>query len=231
VEAKRRLGVVPQNPGLYRDLTVSEYLSLVQRLYGRGSPEGTIEAYGLADYRHRPLATLSGGYARRLLVAAAVLSEPELLLLDEPTVGLDPLAADDVRGLIGAAAEGRTVLMSTHNMYEAEALCDSVIILRDGRVLVHERIERLRRQTRPRVYIAATGPVERLGLALGDLRIPWEREAGTVEEPGVWADIADPEASMPDLLRALLSSGVDVYECRLAPPTLHDLFVRAVRDE
>ena len=223
VEAKRRMGIVPQNPGLYPDLTVREYLELVRALYGHGAVEEVAATYGLADYLERPLASLSGGYQRRLLVAAAVLGEPALLLLDEPTVGLDPLAAADTRRLLRSAMRGRTVLMSTHNLAEAEELCDTVIIVRQGQVLVHERIAELQHQTAPRVHLVAHQEQAMVGQALDRLRLDWSPNGA-----GVWLHLDEPTQAMPQVLRCLLEGGIDVYECRLVPPTLEDLFVDVV---
>jgi ABC-2 type transport system ATP-binding protein len=223
LRAKRDVGVVAQNPGMYPDLTVREYLLFVRRLYGRGRVQETAEDYGMSTYLDRRLSSLSGGLQRRLLVAAAVLSQPALLLLDEPTVGLDPLAAAETRRLLQEAIHGRTVLMSTHNLAEAEELCDTVIILRSGHVLVHERIEDLRRQAAPRVHLAARQGVAALGEALTELKMEWSRNA-----VGVWVTIDEPSARIPDVLRALLNGGLDVYECRLVRPSLENLFVELV---
>lgn len=224
VRVKRRIGVVPQGPGLYPDLTAREYLTLVQRLYRRGSVEVIASTYGLNELLDRRLAALSGGYARRLLVAAAVLPSPDLLLLDEPTVGLDPIAAAEIRGLLDSAMSGPSVLMSTHNLREAEQLCDTVIILRSGKVLVKERIESLRRQSNPRVFLAADGPAERLQSALRGRGIN-----GTIEGGEVWFAVPEPAHIVPGLLRSLLADGLDVYECRIVEPTLEDLFLEVVR--
>lgn len=223
LDAKRHTGIVPQNPGLYSDLTIREYLGLVQALYRRGDVEGTAQTYGLAEYLDRPLSALSGGYQRRLLVAAAVLSQPALLLFDEPTVGLDPLAAADIRRLLREAMVGRAVLMSTHNLAEAEELCDTVIILRQGEVLIHERIDDLRHQAAPRVHLVARQTADILSAALGDLGL-----SAVLNERGVWLTVPDPEQAMPAILRGLLGAGIDVYESRLVPATLEDLFVAVV---
>ena len=90
LEARRRVGIVPQLPGMYRDLRVSDYLQLVKDLYGRGDPAEVVKAFGLGPYTRRMMSELSGGTQRRLSLAAALLGSPEVLLLDEPTVGLDP---------------------------------------------------------------------------------------------------------------------------------------------
>jgi ABC-2 type transport system ATP-binding protein len=223
IEAKRQIGIVPQSPGMYPDLTVREYLTFVRDLYARGDVLQTATDCGLADFLARPLSTLSGGYQRRLLVAGAIISEPSLLLLDEPTVGLDPLAAADTRRLLKLAMSGRTVLMSTHNLTEAEELCDTVIILRHGSVLIHERIEDLRRQTAPRVHLAARQGQTDLGSALSHLQLTW-----APNESGIWVYLDTPESSTPDVLRHLLGVGLDIYDCRIVPPSLEDLFVDVV---
>jgi ABC-2 type transport system ATP-binding protein len=223
LDVKKRVGIVPQNPGMYPDLTVREYLQFVAALYGAGEVVKTARRYALEEYIDRPLSTLSGGYQRRLLVAAAVASGPSLLLLDEPTVGLDPMAAAETRGLLRDAMQGRTVFMSTHNLAEAEELCDTVIILRRGHVLIHERIEELRRQIAPRIHLAAQQGPDVLARALGALSL-----SSAPNEHGVWVSLERAQESIPDLLRGLLGQGVDVYECRLVPPTLEDLFVEVV---
>ena len=222
--AKRRVGIVPQSSGMYRDLSVAEYLALVQRLYGRGDVRAIADAFELGPYLNRRMAELSGGWQRRLSLAAAVLSEPEVLLLDEPTVGLDPLAAREVHALLRTAMSGRTALLCTHNLDEAEALCDSAVILRGGRVLVHERIEDLRRQARPVVRLhAAEGP-ERLLAALRELLgLEGERDGDSVR-----LHVDRPEEEVPKVLRALLGAGLSVYQARLETVRLEELFVNIV---
>jgi ABC-2 type transport system ATP-binding protein len=223
IGAKRSIGIVPQSPGLYPDLTVREYLSFVRSLYKRGDVLETVERYGLTEFVDRPLSALSGGYGRRLLVATAVMSTPSLLLLDEPTVGLDPLAAAETRRLLRTEMAGRTVFMSTHNLAEAEELCDTVIILRAGQVLVHERIEEMRRQAIPHVHLAAHGGTAGLQSALRDMGVDAERNGHEVV-----FTLLEAERAVPDLLRGLLNAGIDVYESRIVPPTLEDLFVEVV---
>jgi ABC-2 type transport system ATP-binding protein len=145
--ARRRTGTVPQGPGMYTDLTVSEYLILARQLYGRGDIARIEEVFELGPHRGKMLAQLSGGYQRRIALAAALLSEPDVLLLDEPTVGLDPVAARDVHAFLRDAMRGRTTLLCTHNLAEAETLCEEVVILRDGKVLVHSSLAELRKRS------------------------------------------------------------------------------------
>ena len=225
LDARRRTGIVPQNPGMYADLTAIEYLELIRRLYGRGDVDSIVEALGLTEHRATRLAQLSGGYQRRAVLAGALLCEPDLLLLDEPTVGLDPLAASDVHALLQNAMRGRTTLLCTHNLAEAEALCDEVVILRKGKVLVHTSLANLRRQTRPQLQLAARQGAVKLGAAL--------RERGL--EPSVATGdvvmIPRPEGSddVAALVRSLVGEGLEVYESHAVAPSLEDMFLDLVR--
>ncbi|MEA2660758.1 MAG: type transport system ATP-binding protein [Chloroflexota bacterium] len=221
--ARRRTGIVPQSPGMYADLSTDDYLTLVRRLYGRGDVARVIEAFGLAPYRRTMLAQLSGGFRRRLLLAAALLSEPEVLLLDEPTVGLDPVAAHDVHAFLATAMRGRTTLLCTHNLAEAEALCDDVVILRAGRVLLHEPLAELRARVAPRLRVRARQPVASLVAALA--------RRGLAADIDGDAAIVSVEArgAAPDLLRALLGEGIDVFEATPLEPSLEQLFLDVVR--
>ena len=221
-EARLRTGIVPQGPGMYPDLTAAEYLQLAADLYGV-SAERAVQAFGLRDYLHLRMAELSGGFQRRVVVAAALTAEPDVLLLDEPTVGLDPKASHDVHQYLTAVMQGRTCLLCTHNLAEAEALCDQVIILQEGRVIVQGRLEELRRGARPRVRLAARQGPEAVRAGLGHVG-PVHVDGG-----GVLVEVADPMTEAPMLLRRLLDAGLDVYECTPVRATLEDVFLEAVR--
>jgi ABC-2 type transport system ATP-binding protein len=221
-EARRRCGIVPQNAGMYADLTTAEYLELARRLYRRGDVGRVLEAFGLGEHRNKRLAQLSGGFQRRVVVAAALLSEPDVLLLDEPTVGLDPVAAREVHMYLRSAMEGRTTLLCTHNLAEAEALCDDVIILRRGEVIVHEPLAALRERQHPRTRLTARQPAEKLAE-----RVRARGFTAALEDGAVIVDI-DARSDAPALLRTLLAEGIDVYECRPLSATLEELFLDAV---
>jgi ABC-2 type transport system ATP-binding protein len=221
-DARRQCGIVPQSAGMYADLTTTEYLELARRLYGRGDVATAIEAFGLGEQRDKRLAQLSGGFQRRVVVAAALLSEPAVLLLDEPTVGLDPVAAREVHNYLRTAMKDRTTLLCTHNLAEAEALCDDVIILRAGEVLLHEPLATLRERQKPRTRLVARQGADELAAAV--------RARGHVADvvDGAVIALIDAQSEAPALLRALLSDGIDVYECRPLPATLEELFLEAV---
>jgi ABC-2 type transport system ATP-binding protein len=226
--ARRRTGIVPQAPGMYTDFTCIEYLELARSLYGRGNLNNFVDLFDLGEHLRKPLAALSGGYQRRAALAAALLSEPELLLLDEPTVGLDPIAQHDVHAFLRDAMrrDGRTTLLCTHNLAEAEALCEDVIILRKGHVLVQSPLRELRARVRPQLRLAARQGADALSAALLVRGF-----APRIEDDGAVAVVADdPRGTAPDLLRGLLAEGLDMYACAPVEASLEDLFLDLVKD-
>jgi lipooligosaccharide transport system ATP-binding protein len=164
-EVKARIGVVPQEQNLDRELTVRENLE-VQALYHGVSADGRIEE--LLDFTllreradEKPFA-LSGGMKRRLLIARALVNQPELVVLDEPTTGLDPQARIAVWGLLDRLkSEGVTLLITTHYMEEAERICDRLVIMDDGRIVAEgtpgELLERYEERNLEGVFLQMTG--------------------------------------------------------------------------
>jgi ABC-2 type transport system ATP-binding protein len=227
LDARRRTGIVPQGPGMYTDLSVAEYLELARRLYGRGEVARLEQILELGQHRHKMLSQLSGGYQRRVVLAAALVADPEVLLLDEPTLGLDPVAAHDVHALLREAMRqaGRTTLLCTHNLAEAEALCDNVIILRDGKVRIQASLAELRKKGKARLRLAARQGPGALVAALQGQGL----SAQALEDGQVELTLSDPESMAPTLLRGLLADGLDVYTCVPIQASLEDLFLDLVQ--
>jgi ABC-2 type transport system ATP-binding protein len=146
---RRRVGYVTQAPSVYGDLSVRENLRYFARVLGvdAGRVDSVIESVALADHADRVVANLSDGQRSRVSLGSALLGRPELLILDEPTVGLDPLLRRDLwRMFRDLAAAGTTLLVSSHVMEEA-GRCDDLLLMRDGRLLARETPEWLRRRT------------------------------------------------------------------------------------
>jgi ABC-2 type transport system ATP-binding protein len=148
---RKQLGYVPEEPFLYTHLTAPEYLRLVGGL--RGVDDGVLETkierflhlFGLEDDQYSTLSAFSKGMRQKVLLASALLHNPELIVLDEPFSGLDVAAALMLRGVIRSLAdEGRTILMSSHVIEVVEQMCTDVVILSDGNVVAHDRVDRLR---------------------------------------------------------------------------------------
>ncbi len=141
VEAKRLIGFLPQKPPLYGDLTVEEYLSYCARLRWvpkkqvQVSVDRVLECCGICHFRNRLIKNLSGGYQQRVGIAQAIVHNPELVVFDEPTNGLDPNQIVEIRGLIKDIAEDRTVILSTHILTEVQAVCDHILMVEEGKLV------------------------------------------------------------------------------------------------
>jgi len=149
LEVKKRLGYLPENVPLYGDLTVDEYLAFaaearsVPKSQRRDVIDASLEACALTDYRGRRIETLSKGYRQRAGLAQAILHDPPILILDEPTTGLDPNQIIEIRSLIKELGKRKTVILSTHILQEVEAICSQVLIINDGRIAAQGRPEEI----------------------------------------------------------------------------------------
>ena len=157
------VGWVPQQAGLYRRLTVEENLRLFAHMEGVTELEGTVgrmlDQTGLADRRHDPVSSLSGGNQQRINIAIGLLGDPQVLLLDEPSSGLDPSQRVRLWEFVAALAEaGTTVIYSTHQIEEASHYGDRLVVLADGETIFDGGFEELRRAARPRPEGSAADP-------------------------------------------------------------------------
>jgi ABC-2 type transport system ATP-binding protein len=210
LELRRRVGIVLQSSGMYRHITVREALEHWAHLYP--SPrdvDEVIDVAGLRESEHVRTRRLSGGQLRRLDLALALVGDPELIFLDEPTTGFDPAARraawDTVRSLKGL---GKTVLLTTHYLEEAQALADRVAIIKDGRIL------------------AEGAPGE---LGAGDssrYRVAWRNGRGLIEERVT----DDPTTLLHDLTEAALARGEGLRDLSVTRPSLEDIYLELTDD-
>ena len=149
-DLRSRMGYLPEHNPLYREMYVREFLDFIADLHGikgrqarNAKVEEIVTRVGLTPEAHKRIAALSKGYRQRVGLAQAILHDPELLILDEPTSGLDPLQLKDIRALIRSFGENRTVILSTHIMQEVEAMCDRVIMIKQGRIVEDAPLEDL----------------------------------------------------------------------------------------
>lgn len=149
LEARRRIGYLPESPPLYNDMRVDGYLRFVGRLRGVARDRvdeavaHSIEVCGLEEVENRICGQLSKGYRQRVGLAQALIHDPPVLVLDEPTIGLDPRQIRDIRSLIRSLASERTIVLSTHILPEVSQICDKVVIVNDGQVVLEESLGRL----------------------------------------------------------------------------------------
>ena len=239
-QVKAAIGYVPQDVALYPDLSGLENLRFWGRMYGLAGRElderveATLEVVGLAERAGDKVAAYSGGMQRRLNIAAGLLHRPRLLVLDEPTAGVDPQSRNAILAQVEAlGGEGVAVLYTTHYMEEAERLCDRVGIIDQGR-LVAEGTRRELVATvgeRDRIELAATGDLAALAAAAASL--DGVDEAGVVAG-GVHLVAREGRRLLPRLLEAAEHAGAEVTSVELVEPDLEAVFLhltgKALRD-
>jgi ABC-2 type transport system ATP-binding protein len=236
--ARRRIGYVPEQVALYPELTVRRYLGFVGEVKGlrararRAAVADAIEHCGLGEVADRHAGKLSKGYRQRVGLAQALVGDPEVLVLDEPTVGLDPMQTVEMRELL-RTLRGRTMLVSTHVLSEASALCSRIVILARGRLVAEDTPEGLGRRLAgiARVTVRIEGPTEAVRMVLAALPgvvrvevLPADGQAG-----GGFAIFAhDAEPVQRALGGAVVARGWTLLEVGVTVPSLEDLFVQLV---
>ena len=236
LEVKRRVGYLPEVPPLYPDLTVGAYLDHVAALRGlwgkqrRLARARVVELCGLQRVERRLIGHLSRGYQQRVGLAQALIHDPEVLILDEPTLGLDPRQIVEIRSLIRELAQRRTVILSTHILPEVSATCGRVIIINEGKVVAEDTQEglsaRLRRSER--FLVRAVGPAEEVARELAG--VPGVQRVHP--EDGAW--VVESELGRDvraEVARRVVSRGWGLVELRPLSLSLEDVFVRLVTEE
>ncbi|MGM0479410.1 MAG: gliding motility-associated ABC transporter ATP-binding subunit GldA [Bacteroidota bacterium] len=169
LEIQQKIGYLPENNPLYLDMYVLEYLNFIGRIYKLKNLKPriaeVIHMVGLEKEQHKQIGALSKGYRQRVGLAQAIIHDPEILILDEATSGLDPNQLEEIRGLIKKIGQEKTVMLSTHIMQEVEAICDRVIIIKNGQIVANERAEDLQTQHHAQViYVEFEGAVSHRAL-------------------------------------------------------------------
>jgi ABC-2 type transport system ATP-binding protein len=220
LEVQAQLGYLPENAPLYPELSVQSYLKMVADL--RRIPEA-IRATGLEGYLTRPIGQLSKGYRQRVGLAQAIVHKPKLLVLDEPTIGLDPTQIVEVRHLIRRLARRSTVLLSTHILSEVEAVCDRVIILMNGEIRADARLADLEASSDVVLVLAEDAPnvssVERI--SVGDGAGYQVRAASSADPQHAGLGFLDLRPAVYDLAR---ENGWPLKELRRDVRTLEAVF-------
>jgi ABC-2 type transport system ATP-binding protein len=226
-ESLDRLSYLPEERGLYTKQKVIDVMVYFGKLKGLGASEARarartwLERIGLTSTERQPVERLSKGMSQKVQIAATLLSEPELCVLDEPFSGLDPVNTALVRDLIaGVRDSGRTTILSTHQMSMVETLCDRVALLSEGRLVVYGEVNEVRRRhSVPELRVSALGELPELP----------QVESVVVERPGTYRLLLREGAEPQGVLERLVTAGVPVerYERVLAP--MEDIFIRVVK--
>ena len=238
LEVKRRIGYLPETPPLYQELTVSEYLQFVGRLHGLAgkilttSMAREVERLDLGPVQHRLIGNLSRGYRQRVGLAQALLHDPPVLILDEPTVGLDPKQIIEIRELIKSLAGSHSVILSTHILPEATAVCQRVVIISGGRIVAEDTPDQLSARLRQSDKIALTikrAPADaesRLRQVPGVQHVHVNRPAGSfLLECELGQDIRE------NVARLAVTSDWGLLELKSISMTLEDVFLQLTRHE
>jgi ABC-2 type transport system ATP-binding protein len=235
--ARRSLGYMPENVAIYPDLTVAQFLRFAARAKGVEAKEEKTEidrvvaACGLEGVRHTLVAALSKGYRQRLGLAQALLNQPALLILDEPTIGLDPSQIVEIRQLIKNLEGDHTVMLSSHILPEVSQLCDRVIIINRGQIVASDRPENLSRQLGQgsRVHISVLGPTAEVEGALQKIS-----GVNRVQSLGQNQFLVEADGSLelrPELARVVVGHGWQLLELKAQEFTLEEVFLNLVTEE
>lgn len=231
-EVKRVIGYLPEVPPLYTDMTVASYLEFVAEIKQvakgrrREAVDRAVQAAGLGDVRRRLIKNISRGYRQRVGIAQALIHNPQVLVLDEPTIGLDPAQIIEIRQLIKGLRGEHTILLSTHILAEVTEVCDGVVIINEGRLMASGSLEeltasyakrdgailRLRRGTEAAALFRSLPGVEQVAVEGAEVRVEWS--------PG--RDLRE------DLARLALERGLGLQEMRSARPSVEDLYMKVV---
>lgn len=245
LEVKKRIGYLPETPPLYPEMETVEYLTFVGKIKGLSGSElqqridYVCERCSIGDVRKKLLGKLSKGYRQRVGLAQAIIHNPEVLILDEPTAGLDPKQINETRELIRGLAGDHTIVLSTHILPEVEQTCEKVIIINKGKVIATDSVEKLQTRTRggESVIVEVAGRngnldrqtvISHLEQVSGVSRV-LPRESR--ENRATFEVESEPNRSVRgDLARAIVSGGWDLNELRSSAVSLEEVFLQLTKD-
>lgn len=235
LDVRRRVGYLPETVPLYPEMTVFDYLKFMADLRKLNNAEDRV--YDVLDLVHMTdraegyIANLSKGMRQRIGVAQALLHEPEVLILDEPTIGLDPAQILEVRNMIRELGRERTVLLSTHILSEAQQVCNRVLIINKGRIVAEDTPENLQSRLAgaKRVSLRVRGDVEGLEELLAE--IPGVLRIVTSGDGGLEFETAPGQDVRPEVARTAVNQGYDLLELRSIGLSLEDIFLQLTREE
>ena len=240
IETRRRIGYLPEHTPLYGDMRVGEFLSYRAKIKGVPRRERSkrldyvIGATGLADRRRQQIETLSKGYKQRVGIADALVGDPRLLILDEPTIGLDPNQVREVRSLVEELAQRHTILLSTHILAEVERVCDRAVIIARGKIVADDSLDGLRERYREhavRVTLRADETSENLRVALAgaagarDAVALYDEHEGTRQRFKVFCGEGTSEDGLGEsIARLAASEGWALSQLEPQRPRLEEIF-------
>ncbi|MFO7611433.1 MAG: ATP-binding cassette domain-containing protein [Clostridia bacterium] len=238
-EVKKRIGYLPEAPPLYRDMTVTEYLKFVSNLNyvpkkkQKGQMADIMELVGLTDHRKRLVGNLSKGYRQRVGLAQALIGNPEVLILDEPTVGLDPKQIIEIRRVIKALAKERTIILSSHILPEVSAICERVVIINKGVIVAEDTPERLSMglDKAMKLSISIVGPKDKVIETVKKIDGVKYMEASSKTGDNAYKYMLESQTEediREKLFFAMAENGWPIIEIKPSVMTLEDIFISVV---
>ena len=242
-EVKKRIGYLPETPPVYPEMRIAEYLTFVGRLKGlagsdlRSRVDYSCERCAIADVKDKIIGKLSKGYRQRVGLAQAIIHNPDVLILDEPTAGLDPKQINETRDLIKSLAGDHTIILSTHILPEVSQTCEQVIIINKGKVVATDSVSNLQGRARSgeSVLLEVGGSVDplavrrRLEQVAGVTRVVFKEDG---QRRGVFEVEGQKGRSLRgDLARAVVEAGWDLNELRAASMSLEEIFLQLTGEE
>jgi ABC-2 type transport system ATP-binding protein len=242
LQVRRRIGYLPENVPLYTDMKVADYLDFVAEVKGveRGRRRRAIgeimEKCRIMDVQRTLIGALSRGYRQRVGIAQALLSDPEVLILDEPTLGLDPKQIIEIRQLIKELSGQSTIILSTHILPEVSMVCQRIIIINEGHIIAVDTPENLtaRLQNSARLLVRADGPADQVQAALSQLPGVLRAEAKDEAPDAAVSVVVESERDRDlrrEVSRIIVERGWGLLELRPADMTLEEIFIRLVTEE
>ncbi|HEU0183895.1 MAG TPA: ABC transporter ATP-binding protein [Blastocatellia bacterium] len=241
LEVRKRIGYLPETPPLYPDMAISAYLTFVAQIKGVPAadiPNRVAEAMRMTNLTERQdelIKRLSRGFKQRVGIAQAIVHNPDVIILDEPTVGLDPNQIKEVRGLIKNLAGQHTIILSTHILPEVEMTCDRVVIITKGRIVAVDTTQNLTSQLKggERVHIQVKGSAESLRDSISSIKGVRNVEVEPRENDLVVADIESERGAdlRAQIAARVVNKGLELLEMRAVNLSLEDIFMQLTTEE
>jgi len=244
-EVKKRIGYLPETPPIYPEMDTSEYLKFVGKLKGLSGAElqkrveYVCDRCAIADVRHKLLGKLSKGYRQRVGLAQAIIHNPDVLILDEPTAGLDPKQINETRDLIRGLAGDHTIILSTHILPEVEQTCEQVIIINKGRLVATDSVRNLQARARGAEAVVLEVAGRNGNLEPATVQKKLEQVSGVsrvlcknqVDSRAVFEVESKGTFVRGDLARAVVDAGWDLNELRPSAMSLEEIFLQLTQSE
>ncbi len=236
LEVRKRVGYLPETVPLYRDMRTREYLQYMGSLHGVSDLDERVEAVmeevNISDRAESYIGSLSKGLRQRVGLGQALIHEPQVLILDEPTIGLDPAQIIEVRNLIQELGKDRTVLLSTHILSEAQQVCDRVLIIDDGKIVAEDTPANLQAELAgaEKLLLRAAADTSELVQLLTGVGGVVSVQAGSIEGEIVVSTAAGQEMR-PEIAKRIVEAGYDLLEMRPVDLSLEQIFLQLTREQ